>query len=222
MNIGAAKTFRIGKSDRIGHRRADDPATVNMVGEVLVCEPPKKLVLSWAAPADKNDRARHTRVAIELQTRGFRGAPHGHARRIPTCAGNAGADQRRLAASPVKPQIAARNGGASRCRLGAKAKSSLPVDDARRSSVISQIRLPVREERAMFPMQPSTLIRSHDVRASQGERRRDDTAAAGADDSGGLLRSAGRLGAAPADRGGPPLAPGFWPPGGQIPQDMFF
>ena len=49
------------------HRRADDPGTVNMVGEVLVCEPPKKLVLSWAAPADKNDRARHTRVAIELQ-----------------------------------------------------------------------------------------------------------------------------------------------------------
>ena len=49
------------------HRRADDPGTVNMVGEVLVCEPPKQLVLSWAAPADKNDRARHTRVAITLE-----------------------------------------------------------------------------------------------------------------------------------------------------------
>jgi uncharacterized protein YndB with AHSA1/START domain len=49
------------------HRRADAAGTVDLVGEVIAYEPPKKLVLSWAAPADKNDRARHTRVAIELQ-----------------------------------------------------------------------------------------------------------------------------------------------------------
>jgi uncharacterized protein YndB with AHSA1/START domain len=49
------------------HRRLDADGTADIVGEVIESDAPKKLVLSWAAPADKNSRAKYTRVAIELQ-----------------------------------------------------------------------------------------------------------------------------------------------------------
>jgi uncharacterized protein YndB with AHSA1/START domain len=43
------------------------PRTIDLVGEVIDSVPPRRLVLSWAEPADGPSRAKHTRVAIEIE-----------------------------------------------------------------------------------------------------------------------------------------------------------
>jgi uncharacterized protein YndB with AHSA1/START domain len=48
------------------HRRADS-GNVTMVGEVLEASPPNRLVITWAEPADRLDRNRHSRVTFEIQ-----------------------------------------------------------------------------------------------------------------------------------------------------------
>ena len=40
---------------------------VRMVGEVLEAAPPKRLVISWAFPADAANKAKHTRVAFDIE-----------------------------------------------------------------------------------------------------------------------------------------------------------
>jgi uncharacterized protein YndB with AHSA1/START domain len=49
------------------HRRTDAAGTLDLVGEVVESTPPRRLVLTWAEPADKTNRAKHSRVAIELE-----------------------------------------------------------------------------------------------------------------------------------------------------------
>jgi uncharacterized protein YndB with AHSA1/START domain len=49
------------------HRRLDDTHTVDLVGEVIESVPPHRLALTWAEPADKANKAKHTRVTLELQ-----------------------------------------------------------------------------------------------------------------------------------------------------------
>jgi uncharacterized protein YndB with AHSA1/START domain len=48
----------------------DGPRTVKHVGRVLETVPEKRLVLSWADPADVANPKRHTRVAIDIETVG--------------------------------------------------------------------------------------------------------------------------------------------------------
>ncbi|MDB5933488.1 MAG: Activator of Hsp90 ATPase [Massilia sp.] len=49
------------------HRRIDAAGGVDIVGEVIESDPPRRLVMSWASPADAADKARHSRVAIDIE-----------------------------------------------------------------------------------------------------------------------------------------------------------
>jgi uncharacterized protein YndB with AHSA1/START domain len=48
------------------HRGADPARTVDILGEVLEAEPPRRLVLTWFAPRDRARRERHSRVTFEI------------------------------------------------------------------------------------------------------------------------------------------------------------
>jgi uncharacterized protein YndB with AHSA1/START domain len=50
------------------HRRTDDARTLDLVGEVVESDPPHRLVLTWADPADEANRDKHSRVTFELDT----------------------------------------------------------------------------------------------------------------------------------------------------------
>ena len=52
------------------HRRADETRSVVLLGEVLEAAPPHHLVISWADPEDRADRARHSRVSFEIEPLG--------------------------------------------------------------------------------------------------------------------------------------------------------
>jgi uncharacterized protein YndB with AHSA1/START domain len=49
------------------HVLSDGKRTTRIVGEVLESVPQRRLVLSWAEPADAADRAKHSRVAIDIE-----------------------------------------------------------------------------------------------------------------------------------------------------------
>ncbi len=48
------------------HREADGGAT-RIVGKVVEFQPPRRLVMTWAAPPDAANTAAHSRVTIELE-----------------------------------------------------------------------------------------------------------------------------------------------------------
>lgn len=52
------------------HVRTDADGTVDIVGKVVAIEPPRRLVITWAAPPDEDDAARHSRVTFELEALG--------------------------------------------------------------------------------------------------------------------------------------------------------
>ncbi|HET6490687.1 MAG TPA: SRPBCC family protein [Syntrophales bacterium] len=49
------------------HRRFDRERTPDIVGKVVECSPPKRLVLTWAFPADEARAVKHSRVTIEIE-----------------------------------------------------------------------------------------------------------------------------------------------------------
>ena len=49
------------------HRRANKDGVVLLVGKVIESSPPRRLVLTWAFPADEAREERHTRVTFDLE-----------------------------------------------------------------------------------------------------------------------------------------------------------
>lgn len=49
------------------HRRSDEERTLLLVGRVLESSPPRRLVLTWAFPADAASQEKHARVTFEIE-----------------------------------------------------------------------------------------------------------------------------------------------------------
>jgi uncharacterized protein YndB with AHSA1/START domain len=49
------------------HQDYDDPAIVDIVGTVVESTPPRRLVITWAFPADAADKTKHSRVTFEIE-----------------------------------------------------------------------------------------------------------------------------------------------------------
>ena len=49
------------------HRQSDAAGSVRILGEVLEARPPHRLVITWADPADRARKDRHSRVTFELK-----------------------------------------------------------------------------------------------------------------------------------------------------------
>ena len=52
------------------HQRVDESRTVDIVGKVVESDPPRRLVITWARPADAADEAKHSRVAFDIEPYG--------------------------------------------------------------------------------------------------------------------------------------------------------
>ena len=52
------------------HRRVDEAATVDIVGNVVESTPPRRLVMTWARPKDAADDSKHSRVTFEIEPNG--------------------------------------------------------------------------------------------------------------------------------------------------------
>ncbi len=49
------------------HRTSDKERTLHLVGKVVESSPPRRLVLTWAAPADEAHEKKHSRVTFEIE-----------------------------------------------------------------------------------------------------------------------------------------------------------
>ena len=52
------------------HVRADGSDIVDIVGKVIESTPPRRLVFSWARPADAENEAKHSRVSFDIEPYG--------------------------------------------------------------------------------------------------------------------------------------------------------
>ncbi|MEQ1683965.1 MAG: SRPBCC family protein [Burkholderiaceae bacterium] len=68
-----ASCARVNVSDwkpgsRWEHQRVEAaPRTVDIVGKVLESAPPRRLVMSWARPAEADDESKHSRVTFDIE-----------------------------------------------------------------------------------------------------------------------------------------------------------
>ena len=49
------------------HRRSDKERALDLVGKVIESSPPRRLVLTWAFPADEGSEEKHSRVTFDLE-----------------------------------------------------------------------------------------------------------------------------------------------------------
>jgi uncharacterized protein YndB with AHSA1/START domain len=49
------------------HVRMDDAKTVDLMGKVIVVNPPNKLVITWARPEEISDESKHSRVTFDIE-----------------------------------------------------------------------------------------------------------------------------------------------------------
>jgi uncharacterized protein YndB with AHSA1/START domain len=49
------------------HRATDGSEAVRLVGVVVECAPPRRLVSTWAFPDDQANEAKHTRVSFDIE-----------------------------------------------------------------------------------------------------------------------------------------------------------
>ena len=55
------------KGSKWEHRRSDNDGTLDLLGKVIESAPPRRLVLSWAFPADEAREEKHSRVTFEIE-----------------------------------------------------------------------------------------------------------------------------------------------------------
>jgi len=60
-----ASDWKVGSSWQ--HRDVDNPSLVDIVGKVVESVPPRRLVLTWAYPADELNEEAHSRVTFEIE-----------------------------------------------------------------------------------------------------------------------------------------------------------
>jgi len=49
------------------HRGCDTKRTLKLVGKVIESSPPRRLVITWANPADEASEGKHSRVTFEIE-----------------------------------------------------------------------------------------------------------------------------------------------------------
>jgi len=49
------------------HQRDNKKGTVDMVGTVVECSAPRRMVLTWADPADEARKEKHSRVTLKIE-----------------------------------------------------------------------------------------------------------------------------------------------------------
>ena len=49
------------------HQSCVERGTIDLVGKVLECNPPSRLVLTWAFPAEEPQEDKHSRVSFEVE-----------------------------------------------------------------------------------------------------------------------------------------------------------
>ncbi|OHV77527.1 SRPBCC family protein [Ensifer sp. LCM 4579] len=52
------------------HIRTDEARTVDLVGEVIESDPPKRLVISWVNESQKDDPDQYSRVTFDIEPQG--------------------------------------------------------------------------------------------------------------------------------------------------------
>ena len=52
------------------HQRDDAAHTVAVVGKVVESTPPRRLVITWARPAEAGDASKHSRVTFDIEPSG--------------------------------------------------------------------------------------------------------------------------------------------------------